>query len=314
MSYLYITALLNFEISEKLSDPIEIDKNLYVTNNPDHFIKKIKPEQALSIGGLETQYLFHGNSVVFSERNTKSIEESHSEIVNFMRDTLAFLHSLWLHHDNSVNVELGFAISSDGKHVHSNSLQYHYWSSEGKKLTWKISKPELEGICKKYKGKLSGMGVEIQPKFTMQQKGIGRMNIAINFLQQARSSADLGLKIANYCSFFESILSTTNVELSHQMAERAAFYLCTTPEERLEHYKLSKKAYSIRSKIVHGDILSASSLNSLVLVAQHCDISARKLINMYFEDSEFSAALCSLNSEVTDSFFTNKIFGIKTNA
>ena len=112
MSYLYVTALLGMAIPEKIKDPIRIGGDLYLTNNSSHFVKGIRPEQALAIGTLETNYLFNGNPVIYSRKATKGIDESHEDIVKFMRDCLAFLCSLWVVEDNSVNFELGFAISS----------------------------------------------------------------------------------------------------------------------------------------------------------------------------------------------------------
>lgn len=309
MSYLYVSALLGFNIEDEMDEPLLVGNGNYVTNNRKHFISKIKPEQALSIGSLETNYLFNGNPVIYSVRNTNSIEQSHDHIINFMRDCLAFIHTLWLGGDNSVNVMLGFAISSCGGHVHSNSISYHYWTCKGKKEDLRLKLSELKAITEKYKDDFAGMSVEIEPQHTMQRKEVDRVNVAINFLQQARSARDMGLKIANYCSFFESLLSSTTVELSHQMAERSAFYLEETPDRRLQHYRDSKKAYSIRSKVVHGDTISKGNLADILSIGEHCDNMARNLINKYLNDSSFQDALTS-GSQKLDEFFINKIFGV----
>jgi hypothetical protein len=310
MSYLYVTALLGMNIPEKINSPIKIGSDIYLTNDASHFAKHISPEQYMSIGTLEGGYLFKGNPVIYTQMPTKNIDESHVHIVNFMRDCLAFLNSLWISEDNSVNIELGFAISGRTGHVHSNSLAYHYWTCEGNKQEFSIYPSHLMQIYDKFGSKFSGMAVGSEPDYTMQRKEIDRINIGVNFLQQARSTPDLGFKIASYCSFFESVLSTTNVELSHQMAERAAFYLRIKPAERLELYKDLKQAYSVRSKVVHGDFISKKDMSKLSEIAKKCDNTAREILIKYLQDKEFSSAIDESSNEPLDTFFLHKIFGL----
>ena len=305
-----MTALFGLKIPEKIKKPIKIGNDIYLTNDSSHFAKQIKPEQYLSIGTLEGRYLFSGNPVIFSKMSTTKIDESHIHIVNFMRDCLAFLHSLWIAEDNSVNVELGFAVSGKTAHVHSNSLSYHYWTCEGTKEELSITPSRLMEIYDEFGSKFSGMAVDSEPGHTMQRKEIDRVNIGVNFLQQARSTPDIGFKIASYCSLFEALLSTTNVELSHQMAERAAFYLRIEPQERLELYKNLKQAYNVRSKVVHGDYISKRDMSMLGEIAHRCDSTARELLSKYFYDEEFSAAIDDLSNEQLDKFFLHTIFGL----
>ncbi|MDN4022372.1 MULTISPECIES: HEPN domain-containing protein [Acinetobacter] len=311
MSYLYVTALLGMAIPEKIKDPIRIGGDLYLTNNSSHFVKGIRPEQALAIGTLETNYLFNGNPVIYSRKATKGIDESHEDIVKFMRDCLAFLCSLWVVEDNSVNFELGFAISSKDGHVHSNSLTYHYWTCEGEKQEFTAEPERLKRIYDEFGEQFKGISVSDEPTYTMQRKEVGRIGLGLNFLQQARSTPDLGLKIANYCSLFEVLLSTTSVELTHQMAERAAFYLRDDPLERLEYYKKCKRSYAVRSKVVHGAFLSKKDIPDLQEIARHCDKVARELVIKYLNDEEFQSAIDDPSNEKLDTFFLKKIFGVK---
>lgn len=310
MGYLYITAIIGMDIKEKIKKPIKVGEELYLTNNSGHFIKSIKPEQSLAIGSLEANWLFNGNPVIYSNKPTKNKEESHTDTIKFMRDCLAFLCMLWIEKDNSLNVELGFAIKKNDGHVHSNSLSYNYWNCHGKKKSLELNSTGLKKIYTKFGALFAGMGIGDEPEHTMQRKEIGRAGIGINFLQQARATNDLGIKIANYCSLFETFLSTTNVELSHQMAERAAFYLRTDPADRLDLYKKCKKAYGVRSQVVHGAKISAKTISNLVELSEHCDEVARQLIIKYLFDKKFSEAIESSDNSKLDTFFINKIFGI----
>ncbi len=109
------------------------------------------------------------------------------------------------------------------------------------------------------------------------------------------------------------MLSSNTTELSHQMAERAAFYLRDDPQERLDHYQKSKLAYGIRSAIVHGDSVSKRQLKDIKETAKHCDAVARELTNKMMTDEEYYSVLTSSDSQHLDAFMKNKIFGIATN-
>ncbi|PKH04524.1 hypothetical protein CXF72_00460 [Psychromonas sp. MB-3u-54] len=142
------------------------------------------------------------------------------------------------------------------------------------------------------------------------QKQMNRLNVATSFLQQARSSSDIGVKIANYCSYFEALMSTNSAELTHQLAERAAFLLRNQPEDRYEHFKQTKKAYAVRSKVVHGDVLSKNQLQSIEEVSNHCDQVARELLIKALSDTDFLAALEAKDHSILDKFLIEKVFGI----
>jgi hypothetical protein len=94
------------------------------------------------------------------------------------------------------------------------------------------------------------------------------------------------------------------------MAERAAFYLRKLPTERIAHYRKSKRAYGVRSKVVHGDAVSKGQLKELEDIAIHCDNVARELYRSMIDDSKYKAALDSNKNDELDSFMLNKVFGI----
>ncbi|MGR1188859.1 hypothetical protein ACUVHH_14565 [Vibrio parahaemolyticus] len=308
--YLLVTAILDLEFESKLSSPIKIQENVYVTNNPEHYKKFIKPEHFMAIGSLEGNLLYKGVPVVYQECLVADIAGSHVALVDFMRNVLAFLMATWMERDNSANIELGFAISQSDNHVHSNSLTYYYCQSDTSNCSTTITNTELHASASTSLSKIGGMASEQDPQLTMSQKTVGRQNVASSFLQQARSSADIGVKVANYCSFFEALLSTNSAELSHQLAERAAFLLRDTPEERYEHFKKTKKAYGVRSKVVHGDVLSTSQLNAAKETSAHCDLVARELMKKLISDDDFLAAIQNKDNAVLDNYLIKKIFGV----
>lgn len=311
MKYYFVTALLDFDVREKILSPIDLSDGLYLTNDSSLIGKHLLPEQALSIGTLEMNCLLNGNPVLFMEKDVPTKKAAQDETVNFLRASLGFLAALWMEKDNSVNFELGFSFSKENGHIHSNSLSYHFWSHQGDKKKTKIGLMELASIartCREYFGVLT---VDNEPEFTYQRRELGRINNSVIFLQQARSTPDLAIKISNYCSFFECLLSSNNVELAHQMSERAAFLLVSDPEKRLEHYGMSKSAYSIRSKVVHGDSFSEAQLKRVRDLSVHCDQLARDLMRKIMSDDQYRDALLNRDSQVLDTYMLNRIFGVQ---
>jgi hypothetical protein len=312
MKYAFMAGLLDFDIEGVIKDPIKVSDGILLTNNAKHLRKYINLGQIPAIGTLEMNYILGGNPVLFMVKDVKSADEAREEAVNFMRGALAFLTAIWVETDNSVNFELGFAISQTNGHVHSNSLANHFWTCTGEKGLLVLRQEEVTEIAKSSFDYYGAIRTADEPDYTFQRKELGRINMASSFLLQARGTPDLGIKIANYCSFFEAMLSSNNVELSHQMAERAAFYLCETPEDRLCHYKNSKRGYSVRSKVVHGDAVSKGQLKEIKDIAVHCDNVARDLFKKITSDDDYRKVLQSGKNEELDSFMLHKVFGIES--
>ena len=308
--YTLVAAILDLNFDVKLSKPLKIQTDTYISNNTSHFSKFIKPENFYVIGSLEGELLLKGGPVVYKECDVNSIEESHVELVEFMRDIQAFFMSMWMIKDNSANIELAFAISQSDSHVHSNSLSYYNTQQNTINSLVIYSAQELQESAEWCNSKLKGMSEAQEPKLTMSQKQINRLNVATSFLQQARSSSDIGVKIANYCSYFEALMSTNSSELTHQLAERAAFLLKEQPQIRYEHFKQTKKAYAVRSKVVHGDVLSKKQLDTIEDISKHCDQVARELLIKALSDTDFFDALEAKDNSVLDTFLIEKVFGI----
>lgn len=308
--YILIAAIIDLEFTQKLSEPIKLQDNTFITNNATHFRGYIKPEHYIGMGSLEGDFIYKGGPVVYKKCLCKDIEGSHVALVEFMRDVHAFFMSLWIVKDNNANIELAFAISKKDSHVHSNSLTYYNTQHNTDNTLITFTNDELEKVSELCQSHFIGMSAELEPSLTMSQKQIKRPQVAISFLQQARSSSDIGVKIANYCSYFEALISTNSAELTHQLSERAAFLLRDIPQERYEHFKKTKKAYGVRSKIVHGDVLSTSQLTSIEETSLHCDQVARELMDATLENADFLTALNDKDNSVLDEYLIKKVFGI----
>lgn len=310
MQYTYITAFLDLSFNEKLKSPIKIKNNLHITNNPIHINKFISNDKYITIGSLEAELITSGAPVIYRKQELSNPLDAHTETINLLREAQAFLMAIWLHKDNSANCEQGFALCQESPHTHSNSLALHYTTCEGTKKHTILSTKEVEEICSTHSKFLQGAREQDMPIHTKFRSETNRIDRAILFLQQARSGDDLGQKIANYCSFFEALFSTSSAELSHQLSERCAFFLEDSPDRRFERFKQIKKAYGIRSKVVHGDTLSPSLISSLPEISKNCDNAARSSINKIIDDKNLIEIFNGGKNEQLDKLLLDLIFGI----
>ncbi|WP_236448245.1 HEPN domain-containing protein, partial [Pseudomonas sp. PA-5-4G] len=152
---------------------------------------------------------------------------------------------------------------------------------------------------------------QAMPARTGLWKSRGRINIAMMHLQAARNHRDLGFKISSYCSLFESIFSTDKVELAHQLSQRLAFFIGGTSFERLEIYRLTKKAYTVRSMAVHGDVLD-KSVPELDVLASHCDEVARKVLVRFFVNPNLFDLFNSRSNDDVFAYLLHMVMGDET--
>jgi Apea-like HEPN len=103
-----------------------------------------------------------------------------------------------------------------------------------------------------------------------------RLSLVFYFVQAARGSSDLGRKIAQYVTCFEALFCTDSSEMTHKLAERVAFFLGENGAERTSIFKNIKAAYTVRSKVVHGDKIDKKRANQAPDLSRTCDELLRK--------------------------------------
>ncbi|MDT3668954.1 MAG: HEPN domain-containing protein [Aromatoleum sp.] len=311
MRFTYATALVDFDIIGKMRAPLEIKAGVFLTNNSEHLTRFVSPSYLLYIGHLEAAPLTNGSPILFKIDEVQSHEDSHVEVINFLREVQGFLTATWLKTDNNVNCELAFAFGQDLEYLHSNSLALQYSHHTGKRQRLQVLHEELLELAEFHRQFFAGIKEQDRPAHTAFRRAQSRIDRGILFLQQARAADDLGQKIANYCSFFEAVLSTSSAELSHQLSERVAFFTFDSPEQRLRTFREVKKAYSVRSKIVHGDALSDSAISGLVDVAGVCDGISRAMMLRVLQHSDLLDLLKRGSNDSLDVLMLELIFGLK---
>lgn len=218
MDVTYLTAFhnLNFDFNKD----VELRDGFQITTNKDVIAGLIPEDLIFAIGGLELGFLLSGCPVIFQKAKVKSMDDIKAELVSFLFEAGAFISSIWMLKDNSVNKELGFAIYHDGIQydVHSNFINRAYSTAAGETITTVLSEKEIVTVTEYFNKTFKGAKDYYERPDTWIEKGLSdRLTRAFIFLQTARSEHDLSLKVAHYCSAFESLFSSSAAELSTVM-------------------------------------------------------------------------------------------------
>ena len=109
-----------------------------------------------------------------------------------------------------------------------------------------------------------------------------RIGRAMLFLASARNELTIAHKISMYVPVFECLFSLDNDEIKHKVAERVAFYIVDTKEDRVNIYSIVSEAYNIRSRYLHGDELKSNKKNisndTLKNISKQIDSLLRKIL------------------------------------
>lgn len=310
----FIVALLNIAIHEDLGVGIELLPDIKITNNSSEIRKLLNPFLKESIGGLEYKSLISANAILYSvdshlirfEPGSNPPQVRLERILQLCRNALL---SSWLIKDNSINFEQGFIqYSLDNTiNVSSNFLGSIFTNATGERTPIELTLDELKKWEQLFAKSIFNLLFQ-KPN----QKGANRLSMALKYLDSARTSFELGLKVSFYCMCFESLFSTDSTELSHKIAERIAFFLSDDPELRIGIYRNIKSAYGVRSKVVHGDNIPAKNMEKVHQVALSCDQALRQIMNKIFGSENYTKVFTSDNNTL-ENFLIGFTFGIRQN-
>jgi hypothetical protein len=132
-----------------------------------------------------------------------------------------------------------------------------------------------------------------------------RISRALGFIHRAQQTDIPPEKIAFYCSSLEALLSTSQAELSHQVAERTALISTPHANERIDVYRLIKSGYSFRSKYVHGAPVKGDE-QSVVSMSEKLDHALRNCMGCAMRNKELIEAI--KNEDALDEYFLRKLF------
>jgi len=282
---MFFIPIHNIAVSEGLGRGDRIEDNIFVTNQKDVIQSKLPARLAVAMGGMEQWALLECPLVAYGE--IFGAEQPDQDAVdNALLVQLVklkhFLLMLWLIKDNAAGVENGFM--EEGKWISVRVWPGVCTTASGCDDKVTFSRQELKKARSLYQCAYplpSALDPKVAYKTEIVAPDLTRMSRAMYFLSAARATHQLSVKIANYCSAFEALLLSEPAELAYRLAERVAWLLGETSTERKDLFERMKKAYTIRSKAVHGSYVSANKLKTDlqegVLV---CDDVLRRLFRL----------------------------------
>lgn len=269
------------------------------------------------LGSVETGYLLHRAAAVIYRVEAVRLDPAENvgaaldrQLVQDMLKVKGLEAAMWLIKDNACHFDRAWlAFNANGQITVNNN----FWASrkscaDGTFRAVDFSSEELR-IARRSE-RPTGEHIVSAGTPTMLAKGSLRFQRFEYFIGAARDSIDVAMKIAQYCSGLEALVSTAQQELSHQVSERVAVLLAGPGEQRLTTYKLVKQAYGYRSKAVHGAPFKSADVSQLRDCATEIDQLCRELSLLYLgPDSRFRDAIESSDQHATD-FFMEALFAV----
>ena len=318
IEYSFVASLDSLKIDEPLGSDWNIAADVKISTSGTVANKLMNSSLHLSIGDIEANEILSGKPFVFAV-SEYPLEDTGSEaqmlLLNArLKIALSFCNLLWLLKDNSVNFDRGFLqypYATRGAHPRfsMNSWTTRFSRSDGRSEVTKFSKAELRTAISMYDSLYGAIDSgEVSLGLTPGTAGdVDRLSRAFYFLQGARAMGDPTQKIANYCTAFEAIVSTSSTELAHQVSERVAILIGKDSSEASDIYRSLKKAYGTRSRLVHGDRLRSSS-DQYRTESENCDRYLRRLIQVILTRESVAKAL-EQKPEQVNQFFLSLLFG-----
>ncbi len=286
MKLFFVAALFKIEVAGNLGRGIRLWRDVFLTNDSRYVDSLLTEQFRAAVGQIECQALRDAGAVIYS------IYEEEGELapgpnavahVNAMLGVMnVFLTCFWLVRDNNVNTELGFLeypYKSPRANVSSNSWASYFSDARATFGVSSFTADEIRQVRDYFHlFNVDDVGAAISQRDSKTTSDTGRLDRVFYFLQAARSANDLGIRISLYITCFEAILSTDNLELSHKLSERVAVFLGGDAARKIETYRMMKAAYSVRSKVVHGDRLSAKLVSDLPSLSVSCDVALRQVL------------------------------------
>lgn len=306
----------NLELTDLDQEYFELMPGIRITNSEKVKQKLLNDQFIKVLGVINTNHLRECKCLFVYQFTEEDIEDHFKGLPNLGILTILLLwiddllKNSWLLKDNCINGDTAYLldeITSPDSVV--SSLRFNYIHSTAYGFTDTVSKLTLKEL-KDWRDLSDKMEIYLHSKdsqstkFSM-TKNYSRIGRFIFFIKYAREARNQGHKILNYCSAFETILSTDNFEIAHKIAERAAFFN-QTEFEKHETFRLVKKAYNVRSKLTHGASMSQKDIDELPELSVKLDSILRATILKIMDNESLIEIMESKKDRITE-YFNNLI-------
>lgn len=312
-TFRFISTLRFLSISEPMDYWVTLMPGIDVTNNKE-LIKEIIDEEFKNIAGLiEFEHFIETDALIYCEIEEKHFRkgiDSDRALFIWLLWLDALLRDLWLIKDNAVICESAFCKMNTDK---DTAWTRNYLSSTVSKSSGhlfqniELTLEELKAWDNKseqVQNYLFANDSTYNDSFTNTK--FSRIGRSLRFIQAARTDTHPAVKLAHYCSAFESLFSTDSAELSHKLSERVAIFLKDYDYDPLVVFDDMKLFYGIRSKVSHGDSLKSNKEKQLSELSEKCDSYLREIINIVLANQEL-INIFDGKKEQFETFFKLKI-------
>lgn len=318
MKYTFIAPIHFIKINTQLNRGIVLMNNLRISNNNNYITQLFRNTDLYEHIGSDGYKDLEDSTYVYAEGNLADLHKHYGQREQeidycfiFLREISSFLETLWEIEDHNCYIRDGFFYLHNSKNPKDGtnckaSLSTITSTCEGYHVESVFSRENiLEAISSYQKyGYFSFEQVNDGGRYPLLNplnKEISRVARAKAFVSIARSQSILPLKIFNYCTALECLFTTDNTEVSHKNAERVAALIGSNLEGRLEIYKTVKKAYSVRSKLTHGQSITNKE-EELKTISKDIDLIIRRIYNSDLE-------VFSLSKQDLEEYFMKLILG-----
>lgn len=306
----FISTLRFLNITEKLKAPFTLMPGVDLINDQKEIAKILDDEFQNMAGVIETDHLKNANHIIFCEFEEK-FASSNEALQIWLIWIEILIKDSWLVKDNSIVCEISYMKMSNNTHSEwsNNSLMSSTSLSSGavfQEIDFNIEELiEWESKSHKLQTYLHKKDSSILNSFI--EKKYSRLARALRFITASRREKHPAIKVAHYCSAFESLFSTDNAELSHKLSERVALFLKNYDYDPFKVYNDVKSFYSIRSKVTHGDSLQDGKVNTIPELSQLCDEYLRYIINTILSDAKLTDIFDG-DKEKQENYFKELLF------
>ena len=309
---LLVTGIELLPIPEPMPPGVVTDKALDVTNDHKYVAGLLSDPFRRYAGQMETDFLTRDATLVaywLAEIDgTEPPERFHELLLGWLIRVRRLLQALWLVKDNAACVELGFV---EAPHAAVPTIIWrNFWQgviskADSTRDATPFTRTEFQDAWSMFARIMDQLESEIAaggPRHS-------RWNTALYFLDVARLAHNPGVKIAQYCTCLEALFATDAQELSHKLAERVACFLEDNPTDRLRMFGEIKAAYTLRSKIVHGQTKAIDKGLEAQVVAIQCDNALRRILVRILADADLSRRFIQGHDKGSEEYFNSLVLG-----
>jgi hypothetical protein len=313
----YVTSFRHLTFTKPIVDAFLLMPGMCITTNDAIRRRLLTDEFHRAAGAIEANYLCTAPNVVFGEFESDDMRGLPPD--QFLLAVILWIDGLfrncWFLHDHCLECDAVFLKASIDRTRSSwtrNYLARRPSCADGSvERSLSMSRADLEAWTAKHDAVESYRHSADSPSIRfMMERGYSRTGSAVEFVSAASESGNLAVKIANYCSAMEALFTTDGAELAHKLAERAALFLGERGEDRRAIYATVKRAYTVRSKTVHGDTLTPKQVEDLPVLSSSCDTLLRTVLNTILEDETLRTQVFDVQTpDPLEQFFQDLVLG-----